>query len=167
MRTIGLLPLHSLDGNGLTCVTGIVLKEKVNGHNVTFANIRDTVEESTKFDIKEARWFSTYSVHHRVAERFQIGRCVFICGDAAHLHSPVSGQGMNTGLGDATNLAWKLAAASQGKAAPEVLDTYGPERSAFAKHLVNTDARFRWITAESWVGWLIRRFVLPYLQPLL
>ena len=54
-------------------------------------------------------WFSTYRVHHRVATQFREGRA-FLLGDAAHIHSPVGGQGMNTGIGDAVNLAWKLAA---------------------------------------------------------
>jgi len=52
-------------------------------------------------------WFSTYHVHHRVADHFQKGRA-FLLGDAAHIHSPVGGQGTNTGIGDAVNLAWKL-----------------------------------------------------------
>ena len=60
-------------------------------------------------------WFSTYRVHHRVADHFRKGRA-FLLGDAAHIHSPVGGQGMNTGIGDAVNLAWKLAAVLQGRA---------------------------------------------------
>ena len=58
-------------------------------------------------------WFSTYRVHHRVANSFAKGR-VYLLGDAAHIHSPVGGQGMNTGIGDAINLAWKLAAVLNG-----------------------------------------------------
>jgi 2-polyprenyl-6-methoxyphenol hydroxylase-like FAD-dependent oxidoreductase len=61
-------------------------------------------------------WFSTYRVHHRVTGQFRVGRC-FIAGDAAHIHSPAGGQGMNTGIGDAVNLGWKLAHVLQGRAA--------------------------------------------------
>ena len=62
-----------------------------------------------RIDVERVHWFSTYRVHHRVADRFRQGR-VFLLGDAAHIHSPVGGQGTNTGIGDAVNLSWKLAA---------------------------------------------------------
>ena len=68
-----------------------------------------------RIDVERVNWFSTYRVHHRVADRFRQGRA-FLLGDAAHIHSPVGGQGMNTGIGDAVNLAWKLAAVLQGRA---------------------------------------------------
>ena len=77
-------------------------------------------------------WFSTYRVHHRVAERFRVGRA-FLLGDAGHLHCPVGGQGMNTGIGDAANLAWKLAQVLAGRAPDSLLDTYETERIAFAR----------------------------------
>ena len=67
------------------------------------------VIEWMRIDVERVNWFSTYRVHHRVADRFRKGRA-FLLGDAAHIHSPVGGQGMNTGIGDAVNLAWKLAA---------------------------------------------------------
>ena len=74
-----------------------------------------------------SNWFSTYRVHHRVAAHFGKGRA-FLLGDAAHIHSPAGGQGMNTGIGDAVNLAWKLAAVLQGRAPPSLLDSYEAER---------------------------------------
>ena len=83
-------------------------------------------------------WFSTYRVHHRVADQFRKGRA-FLLGDAAHIHSPVGGQGMNTGIGDAVNLAWKLAAVLQGRAGSAILDSYEPERIAFARRLGRDD----------------------------
>ena len=88
----------------------------------------------------KVNWFSTYHVHHRVAARFREGRA-FLLGDAAHIHSPVGGQGMNTGIGDAVNLAWKLAAVLKADAAESLLDTYEPERIAFARRLVATTDR--------------------------
>jgi len=96
--------------------------------------------------VDRVNWFSTYHVHHRVAERFRVGR-VFLLGDAAHVHSPVGGQGMNTGIGDAVNLAWKLADVLRGRAAPTLLDSYEPERIAFARRLVaTTDTVFELIS---------------------
>ena len=100
-------------------------------------------------------WFSTYHVHHRVARRFRDGRA-FLLGDAAHIHSPAGGQGMNTGIGDAINLAWKLKAALDG--APDVLlDSYETERIAFARRLVKTtDKAFTVATADGEFANLIR-----------
>ena len=72
--------------------------------------------------VDRVNWFSTYRVHHRVSERFRRGR-VFLLGDAAHIHSPVGGQGMNTGIGDAINLAWKLAAVVRNGACDALLDS--------------------------------------------
>ena len=86
-------------------------------------------------EVAHVNWFSTYRVHHRVAEHFRKGRA-FLLGDAAHVHSPVGGQGMNTGIGDAINLAWKLAAVLEGRAPDSILDSYEPERIAFARRLV-------------------------------
>ena len=93
-------------------------------------------------------WFSTYHVHDRVTDHFRGGRA-FLLGDAAHIHSPVGGQGMNTGIGDAINLAWKLAAVAGGRAPDSLLDTYEAERIGFARRLVaTTDRAFSFVTAE-------------------
>ena len=93
-------------------------------------------------------WFSTYRVHHRVTGRFRKGRA-FLLGDAAHIHSPVGGQGMNTGIGDAINLAWKLAAVLGGRAPDSLLDSYEAERIGFARRLVaTTDRAFSFATAD-------------------
>jgi 2-polyprenyl-6-methoxyphenol hydroxylase-like FAD-dependent oxidoreductase len=92
--------------------------------------------------------FSTYRVHHRVAEHFGKGRA-FLAGDAAHIHSPAGGQGMNTGIGDAINLAWKVAAVLTEHAPDRLLDSYEAERIGFARRLVaTTDRVFSFATAE-------------------
>lgn len=80
-------------------------------------------------------WQSTFRVHGRRATEFQLGR-VFLVGDAAHVNSPAGGQGMNTGLHDAHNLAWKLAAVLNGEAHPDLLHSYGEERVAAAERVV-------------------------------
>ena len=110
-------------------------------------------------------WFSTYRVHHRVADHFGRGRA-FLLGDAAHIHSPSGGQGMNTGIGDAVNLAWKLAAVLQGRADTALLDTYEPERIAFARRLVaTTDRAFTVVTSAGPVARRVRVDVVPRLLP--
>jgi hypothetical protein len=75
----------------------------------------------------DARWMSRFHSDERQAPAYRVGR-IFLAGDAAHVHTPAGGQGMNTGLQDAANLSWKLAAVVIGHAAPELLDSYQAER---------------------------------------
>jgi 2-polyprenyl-6-methoxyphenol hydroxylase-like FAD-dependent oxidoreductase len=130
-----------------------------------FAHVRASAEHLLRIKVAELNWFSAYRVHHRVADRFRMGRA-FLLGDAGHLHSPVGGQGMNTGIGDAVNLSWKLAHVLQGRASPALLNTYEPERIAFARSLVATTDRMFKITVSGGVaGRLFRTFVMPTLLP--
>lgn len=77
--------------------------------------------------LSSLHWSSVYRISHRIVSAYSRGR-VFLAGDAAHLHPPIGGQGMNTGLQDAHNLAWKLALASRNQDAPGLLDSYSAER---------------------------------------
>lgn len=93
---------------------------------------------------------------------------MFIAGDAGHIHSPAGGQGMNTGIGDAVNLSWKLAAVVQGRADPSLLDTYETERIAFARSLVaTTDQMFRLMVGKGVRGQAAREVLMPNLAPFL
>jgi 2-polyprenyl-6-methoxyphenol hydroxylase-like FAD-dependent oxidoreductase len=140
---------------------GLVPRGLSQRDNITFDTIRDQVEPMLSIKVTEVNWFSTYRVHHRVAERFRGGRA-FILGDAAHIHSPAGGQGMNTGIGDATNLAWKIADVVRGRASPAVLDTYEQDRVGFAHALVaTTDRGFTAIVAPGFAGALVRRIFAP------
>ncbi len=91
-------------------LVGILPPELRNRDDLTFEQVIPTLraQASAALTFNECHWFSTYRIHHRRAERFRAGRC-FLLGDAAHIHSPVGAQGMNTGLQDAYNLGWKLA----------------------------------------------------------
>src|SRR5213075_945531 len=110
--------------------------------------------------------FSTYRVHHRVADRFRKGRA-FLVGDAGHIHSPVGGQGMNTGIGDAVNLAWKIAAVLKDNAPASILDTYEPERIGFARRLVaTTDRGFTIVTRRGGLARFIRTRIVPLVIPI-
>jgi len=132
----------------------------------TFADVGKRVIERLKLDIRHVNWFSTYHVHHRVAAKFRQGRA-FLLGDAAHIHSPVGGQGMNTGIGDAVNLSWKLAAVVAGNAPDKVLDTYEVERIAFARRLVaTTDRVFTVVTKNGAIARLVRTRLAPAVLPL-
>ena len=135
--------------------------------DLRFADVAEAIRQTTGLGIESVNWFSSYRVHHRVAEHFRFGR-VFLLGDAGHIHSPAGGQGMNTGIGDAANLAWKLAAVLQGRGVADLLDTYEPERIGFARTLVaTTDRFFRLVASRGVLGDVFRAHVLPLLLPLL
>jgi hypothetical protein len=90
----------------------------------------------------------------------------FVLGDAGHVHSPVGGQGMNTGIGDAVNLSWKLAAVLAGRADRSILDTYESERISFARTLVSTtDKLFQAVVREDIAGKIIRNVLFPHVLP--
>jgi 2-polyprenyl-6-methoxyphenol hydroxylase-like FAD-dependent oxidoreductase len=133
--------------------------------SLTWDDVSKRVVEWMRIDVERVNWFSTYHVHHRVADRFRRGRA-FLLGDAAHVHSPVGGQGMNTGIGDAVNLAWKLAAVLQRRADDRILETYEPERIAFARRLVaTTDRAFTGVTSSTATARALRLHVVPALLP--
>jgi 2-polyprenyl-6-methoxyphenol hydroxylase-like FAD-dependent oxidoreductase len=132
---------------------------------LTFADVSDRAIDRMKVAITKVNWFSTYHVHHRLAEHFRKGRA-FLVGDAAHIHSPAGGQGMNTGIGDAINLAWKLAAVLRGRASDGLLDSYEAERIGFARRLVaTTDRAFTFVTGQGRFADFVRTRVAPIVIP--
>ena len=157
-----------LKGEGRVRLIGIVRDEPTNDPDkLEWNDVSRGVIERLGVIVRRVNWFSTYHVHHRVVSRFRRGR-VFLLGDAAHIHSPVGGQGMNTGIGDAVNLAWKLAAVVQSRTDERVLDTYEPERIAFAQRLVaTTDRAFQLVTSDGPLARLVRLHVVPRVLPLM
>lgn len=104
----------------------------------------------------EPDWISRFRIHRRIIDRFRHGN-VFFAGDAAHLHSPAGGQGLNSGVQDAYNLAWKLAMVCRGEAKPELLDSYNTERYPLLKNQVEkSDAAFKMMLLRNPVSRLIR-----------
>jgi 2-polyprenyl-6-methoxyphenol hydroxylase-like FAD-dependent oxidoreductase len=155
------LAIFPLAGEKRARLVGTVRGERADlGDQLRIQDVSDRAIENLKVTIEKTNWFSTYHVHHRVAHRFRAGRA-FLLGDAAHIHSPAGGQGMNTGIGDAINLAWKLKAALDG--APDVLlDSYETERIAFARRLVKTtDQAFTVATADGAFANLVRLWLAP------
>jgi hypothetical protein len=133
---------------------------------VSEEDARARIRRSFAVSYGDSRWYATYRVHHRVARRFRDGPFL-LAGDAAHVHSPVGGQGMNTGLQDAHNLAFKLADVLQGRARDGWLDRYEAERRPVAKMLVaTTDRMFGFITSESLAPRVLRRLIVPLVAPL-
>ena len=162
------LVIFPLKGERRARLVGTVRDEvEQKGEDLSWDDVSKRVIEWISIDVKCVNWFSTYRVHHRVADHFRKDR-VFLLGDAAHIHSPVGGQGMNTGIGDAVNLAWKLAAVLHGRARASLLDSYEPERIAFARRLVaTTDRAFTGVTSSGATARLMRLRVAPLLVPLL
>ncbi len=138
-------------------IVGIVPPELRESEGLRFEDVAPSVSRDGKVALafKNCSWFSTYRISHRAAERFRDRRC-FLLGDAAHIHSPVGAQGMNTGLQDAYNLAWKLALVVQGRASGALLDSYDAERRPVAQRLLETtDRAFKFVVSDSaFVGFL-------------
>ena len=156
-----------LGGDGNCRLVGFVPDHLEHAEHIEFDDVLPAIKRNAPMTITRCNWFSNYRVHHKAAEHFRKGS-VFLCGDAAHLHSPVGGQGMNTGLGDVTNFAWKLAAVFKGKAPPAILDTYEHERISFANLLVNTtDYAFTVLTGEGLLSRFIRNWFLPSILPVI
>lgn len=147
-----------------TLPRGLEKKEKI-----TFNDIRPGFSERMRMPVKlyDEQWMAIYHAHHRYASTFRAGRC-FIAGDAAHIHSPVGAQGMNTGLQDAYNLAWKIAFVLKGRAGEQLLDTYTEERIRVAKNLVRTtDNAFRVVTSRNFFFMPFRLYIVPFFMRLL
>ena len=123
------------------------------------ARIKD--EAKLDLDIHDVEWFSTYQVHTRHVNKFSAGRG-FLAGDAAHIHTPAGAQGMNTGIQDAYNLAWKMALVIRGLADEKILETYNEERLENAKRLLKTtDRLFEFAAGTDWFLAFLRTDVLP------
>jgi 2-polyprenyl-6-methoxyphenol hydroxylase-like FAD-dependent oxidoreductase len=162
------LAVFPLKGEGRARLVGTLRDEGEDQHDkLSWDDVSQRVIEWMHITVARVNWFSTYRVHHRVANHFREGRA-FLLGDAAHIHSPVGGQGMNTGIGDAVNLAWKLAAVLHGRASLSLLDSYEPERVVFARRLVaTTDQAFTGVTSSGPIARLLRLHVVPALFPVL
>lgn len=144
-------------------IIGNLPAELVKKDSVTIADVLPSLNENAGFpvSIEKTYWFTTYRLHHRMAGQFRQQRC-FLIGDAAHIHSPVGGQGMNTGLQDAYNLAWKLAGVINGQIGSNILNSYADERMPVAKSLLkSTDAMFSVIMSQRWYIRLLKRYLLP------
>jgi 2-polyprenyl-6-methoxyphenol hydroxylase-like FAD-dependent oxidoreductase len=133
----------------------------------------DEIEERIKLDadveldITKVNWFSTYRVHTRHVNKFSEGRC-FLAGDSAHIHTPAGAQGMNTGIQDGYNLAWKLAWILKNGSSKSLLDSYNEERLPNAETLTKTTDRFFNLAAgRNPILAFIRLYIFPYVAQFL
>jgi 2-polyprenyl-6-methoxyphenol hydroxylase-like FAD-dependent oxidoreductase len=129
----------------------------------TFAEIQELVAERAPrpIEISDPGWLASFRCHLRSTTSYRRGR-VLLAGDAAHIHSPAGGQGMNTGMMDAHNLAWKLALVADGRAPDALLDTYGQERVPVASSVLGfTDKLTGLLTMRSRAKRAVRDTVIP------
>ncbi|HVD96774.1 MAG TPA: FAD-dependent monooxygenase [Cytophagaceae bacterium] len=132
---------------------------------IKFEDISESIRTQiiSPVEFEKLQWFSAYKVHSRKADHFMNKRC-FIAGDAAHIHTPAGGQGMNTGIQDAYNLAWKLAGVLRGELKENILETYDTERTGNAKHLLqSTDRMFDLMSGSNSFMNFLRLTIFPYL----
>jgi 2-polyprenyl-6-methoxyphenol hydroxylase-like FAD-dependent oxidoreductase len=133
------------------------------GQPPTFAEIQELVAERSPrpIQVSDPDWLASFRCHLRSASSYRRGR-VLLAGDAAHIHSPAGGQGMNTGMMDAHNLAWKLALVADGRAPDALLDIYGQERVPAASDVLElTDKIVGLLTMRSRVKRAVRDTVIP------
>jgi 2-polyprenyl-6-methoxyphenol hydroxylase-like FAD-dependent oxidoreductase len=115
--------------------------------------------------LRDPVWLARFQLHHRQARRYRSGR-VFLAGDAAHIHSPAGGQGMNTGIQDAWNLAWKLGLVARSAAADALLDSYHAERWPVGRFLMRfTDRVFSVGTSTNPLARFARTRIVPWIVP--
>ncbi|WP_406234289.1 FAD-dependent oxidoreductase [Nocardia sp. NBC_01009] len=115
--------------------------------------------------VTEIAWASEFRIHRRLAETYRRGR-ILLAGDSAHIQSPTGGQGQNTGLGDAENLAWKLTLVARGQADQQFLDTYEGERRPLARNVLTATSTAVDIMLPNnrWKRWVRDRLVMPLLR---
>lgn len=146
-------------------VLGTLPRDFYNNENIAFQDIESVIRSTINIPLqfKAVNWFSVYKLHQRCVESFAVNRC-FLAGDAAHVHSPAGGQGMNTGLQDAYNLSWKLWMVLTGRAGQSLLSTYHAERYPFAQWLLKfTDRIFGFMTDDHLFFHFVRKRLLPFI----
>ena len=161
--------LFPMPGKERFRLLGILPKEYYRQEKIQFDELIEHVKKDMQVPVEfyDTQWYSTYKLHHKKVDHFNKGN-IFFAGDAAHVHSPAGGQGMNTGLQDAYNLAWKLALIVRGVAAEDLLNTYHEERNPIAERLLKTtDRLFTVMTKSTGPFGFIKMFVVPRVAPLI
>ena len=141
------------------------------GHNddvstLTIDELRALVAErvDVPIDISDPQWTARFRVHRRIVDKMRVGHA-FLAGDAADIHSPAGGQGMNTGIQSAHNLAWKLSMVVKGEAPESLLDTYHTERHPIEQDVLRgTDLLTKLVTSNGPLAHWVRDSLLPILS---
>lgn len=159
-KLMAFFPIHT----GRYRIAGNLTTE--NNKEITAQHVKTMIAQRSHglFHLKEANWMSPFWIHSKIIKQMRHGR-VFFAGDAAHIHSPLGGQGMNTGIQDAYNLAWKLALVIQSKANTSLLASYHAERHPVITGIVKTTERITNLMLRSnpLIAWL-RKTVLKFVS---
>jgi 2-polyprenyl-6-methoxyphenol hydroxylase-like FAD-dependent oxidoreductase len=146
----------------------IAIIDKAEGDAPSLELVQRIVAERAPsgFEVRALRWSTYFRIHHRQVARLRVGR-MFVAGDAAHIHSPFGGQGMNTGLHDIWNLAWKLDLFLHGHGNEELLDSYSAERRPVIKNVVETtDFMTKALGSPSKLAQTLRDAIIPMVSRL-
>ncbi|KAG0028141.1 hypothetical protein BGZ81_004990 [Podila clonocystis] len=175
-RAMAVFPVHG-DVVRIILDNGVLTPEehaKLDSKELTLEMCQKIVDECaapTKFELRDPTWLTYYRVNERLAEQFAFKNRIFLAGDAAHVHSPAGGQGMNTGLQDSYNLAWKLGLVLDGLAPESILETYEVERRPVAADIISLSSRGLEIgLAQDFWKRLMRRMAItiaPFVLPLI
>ncbi len=160
----GFVPAIPLPESGLWRLVDATAPPEMEGEPAMLERFRMLLDEAGWGEdvLGATEWVSSFRIHRRMVDQFRHGR-VFLAGDAAHIHSPVGGQGMNTGIHDAVNLGWKLALVANGKAEGRLLDSYGVERLPVARQVLRaTDWATRAVTVENPLARYLRNKILGW-----
>lgn len=140
-------------------------------NDLSLAELQSVADRSTggRLRLYDPAWLTRFRLHHRLTAHYRAGR-VFLAGDAAHIHSPAGGQGMNTGIQDAWNLGWKLALVVRGVADDALLESYEAERWPIGRFLLRTTDRifsvFTTVASTSplaaWLRYVVVSRLLPW-----
>jgi 2-polyprenyl-6-methoxyphenol hydroxylase-like FAD-dependent oxidoreductase len=156
----GLLATFPIEENRYRIIANVGRAEDAPVHagDPTLADVQEILDQRFPGGVRAADpvWLSRFRINERKVADYRSGR-VFLAGDAAHVHSPAGGQGMNTGMQDAFNLAWKLAMVVRGETAENLLGTYSPERSPIAEAVLKATGRMTsMVTMENKLGQSLR-----------
>jgi hypothetical protein len=138
----GVLPIFPISPGRYRVLANVPPSGGDHSRDPTLEEVATIVEERGPKGVKlfDPVWLSSFRINSRKVTNYRSGR-LFLTGDAAHIHSPAGGEGMNTGMQDAFNLAWKLALAIHGTCGETLLDTYSPERSYVGDEVLKATAR--------------------------
>ncbi|MES2121377.1 MAG: FAD-dependent monooxygenase, partial [Chlamydiota bacterium] len=133
-------------------------------NGLTLSHFQEIASKASHLPVKLLRseWISTFTIHRRCASQMRVGNA-FLLGDAAHIHSPVGGQGLNTSVQDAFNLAWKIALVHQGIAPETLLDSYEQERLPIAKAVLESTSQATKVLTSG----ILKKLLFPLLRPLI
>jgi hypothetical protein len=161
----GPLAIFPMSATRSRVVATVVATEGV-APSLEFVRAICAVRAPARFEVISLGWSSFFRVHHRHVARMSVGR-IFIAGDAAHIHSPFGGQGMNTGLQDVWNLAWKLHFAVRGCGGKQLLDSYDAERLPVIKGVIQTTHRItRAMGTANKLAQTVRDMLIPVVSRL-